>query len=560
LPRRRTVVTDPALRRQRPRPAHAPRRGRLGRVGRLARLGAACVAGAAALALAPASPAGAHATLQGTTPAAEQVIDAAPQAVELRFDEPVEILDGAVQAYGPDGERVDTGSAELVDGGLVVRAPIEGGAEGTYTVAWRVTSEDSHTLDGSFVFHVGRETGAVTLDDGSSTALDVVGGVGRWLGFAGTLCAAGAALLCVLVARGDGEARARERLATFAGVAAVVGVLGVGISLVATLADSAGRSFVDAIGLVPDLAWDTRPGQLSIIRIVLGLLVAAAAFARPVWRRAPGVAAALGLASLVVASLAGHAWTAPARWVAVTADVAHLSALALWVGGVAALLVALPVASERLRVASRFSALALGAVAVVVVSGTVSGYQQVRSFDALFDTGYGQLLMVKVLVFLPLLVLGYANRAHLIPLVERTAAPLTRSLRAEVAVAGAVLALTASLIHQAPARATVSEPYDTTVTVEQGRMDATVDPATAGANDIHLFFYEADGADMDVDAVQVTAATEGVPARRLTVTPILPNHVTVTGASLPSPGAWTIEVTAVVQGAPLVFTFEVPIR
>ena len=30
-------------------------------------------------------------------------------------------------------------------------------------------------------------------------------------------------------------------------------------------------------------------------------------------------------------------------------------------------------------------------------------------------------------------------------------------------------------------------------------------------------------------------------------------------ASLPSPGTWTVEVTAVQAGQPLVFTFEVPI-
>ena len=449
----------------------------------------------------------------------------------------------------------------MVDGGLTVRAPIDAEAQGTYTVAWRVTSEDSHTLTGSFVFHLGRETGAVSLDDsGSSTALDVVGGVGRWLGFAGTLSAAGAALLALLVARGSGEEAARRRLGTFAAATAAVGVVGVGVSLVASLADSTGRTFFAAVGLVPDLGWDTRTGQLAIVRVVLGLAVTAVALARPVWRRSPVPVAALALASLVVASLSGHAWTAPARWLAVAADVGHLSALALWVGGVAALLVALPVAGDRLGVAAKFSNLALGAVAVVVVTGLVSGWQQVRTLDGLFQTGYGQLLLIKVLVFLPMLVLGYANRYHLVPLVERTAAPLTRSLRAEVAVAGAVLAITASLIHQAPARATLAEPFATEVTIEQGTMEATVEPATAGANDIHLFFYDPDGGQLDADAVQVTASTEGVPARRLTVTPILPNHVTVSGASLPSPGAWSVEVTAVVQGTPLVFNFEVPIR
>jgi hypothetical protein len=123
-----------------------------------------------------------------------------------------------------------------------------------------------------------------------------------------------------------------------------------------------------------------------------------------------------------------------------------------------------------------------------------------------------------------------------------------------------VLAITASLIHQAPARATVTESFATTVTIEGGVMDAAVDPAQAGANDIHLYFSDSSGGALAVDAVQVTVATGDVPARRLGVTPILPSHVSVLGASLPSPGTWTVEVTAVREGTPLVFSFEVPIR
>ena len=102
-----------------------------------------------------APPAGAHATLTGTVPAADEVVDAVPDVVELQFDEPVETVGGAVEVFGPDGERVDLGSVDTDDGGATLRAPIEGDAIGTYTVAWRVTSEDSHTLTGSFVFHNG---------------------------------------------------------------------------------------------------------------------------------------------------------------------------------------------------------------------------------------------------------------------------------------------------------------------------------------------------------------------------------------------------------------------
>jgi copper transport protein len=268
-------------------------------------------------------------------------------------------------------------------------------------------------------------------------------------------------------------------------------------------------------------------------------------------------------ASLVTVTLAGHAWTAPNRSVAVVSDLAHLGAVAVWTGGLLALLVALPAlpTDGRARLATRFSAVALGAVVVVAVSGTVSGWQQVRTLEALTSTAYGRLLLAKVAGFAVLVVLGWLNRTRLVPLVERTVAPLTRSMRVEVAVAAVVLGLTAALIHQPPARAEVTEPYQTTVSAAGATLDLTVDPATAGPNDLHLYFLDAAGtAPLAVDAVQVTASTSGVPARRLPVTPVSTNHVTVAGASLPSAGTWTIDVTAIRAGVPLVFTSEVPIR
>ena len=319
----------------------------------------------------------------------------------------------------------------------------------------------------------------------------------------------------------------------------------------------------DALALVTEAAPDTRTGQLALVRVGLGLATAVAALVPVVWRRLPGLVLALAAATALVTTIAGHAWTAPERWVAVVSDLAHLGAVSVWVGGLVALLAVLPLlaSDDRARLAARFSAVALVAVVVVAVSGTVSGWQQVRTLDGLTSTSYGRLLLAKVAGFAVLVVLGWANRARLVPLVRRTVAPLRRSLRIELAVAAVVLALTAALIHQPPARTSASDgPYDTSVEADGGELlSATVEPAEAGSNDIHLYFTDPAGTPLGVDAVQVTAATTDVPARRLQVTPVTPDHVTVAGASLPSPGTWTIEVTAVQAGDPLVFTFEVPI-
>lgn len=600
-----------------------------------------------------APPAAAHATLTGTTPAADSVLDAAPTEVELVFDEPVEVVDDAIRVFGPDGDRVDDGTVETADGGAVLRAPLTAGAEGTYTVAWRVTSEDSHTLSGSFVFHHGTETGSVALDDGGTHVTTTVGGaVGRWLGLAGTLAAVGAATVALLLGRrspeggdltGDGDA-ADDGLATTGGdgdgaasgdtpavppptegrmpghgprpgdvpggatddealaagsaggtatatadppitvapatgpvagvpaaqarlrhlglAGALVGAMGSLLAVLAVVAESGGRTLAGGVGQVLEVAPDVRTGQLGLLRVALALVAAAAVVVA--WRRSPVPALVAAAGALAAGALAGHAWTAPDRGVAVAADLAHLGAVAAWAGGLPALLVALPllVPGERARLATRFSGLAVAAVAVVATSGTVSGWQQVRTLDGLTSTTYGRLLLAKAVGFAALVVAGWANRSRLVPAVARTVAPLRRSLRVEIVVAAVVLALTAVLVHEPPARAaTPAGPYDTTVTAPGGEVvSATVDPATAGTNDIHLYFYGPGGTEpLAVDAVQVTAATVDVPPRRLQVTPVTPEHVTVAGASLPSAGTWTVEVTAVQAGEPLIFTLEVPI-
>ena len=598
------------------------------RVARTPVLGGAALALAAGLVAAGAAPAGAHATLIATAPAADGVVDAVPDLVELQFDEPVETVDDAVQVFGPDGGRVDLGTVEAADGGATLRAPVEADARGTYTVAWRVTSEDSHTLTGSFVFHNGTRTGAVDLDaGGGGTATSVLGGVGRWLGFAGALAAVGAATVALLLpprpagagagragrrpgdatgpgsdpgppggagASGDagtasgaaatltvpdaptvpdaegapaaaphghGAASARLRRVALGGAAA--SAVGAALALLAVVAEGSGRSAYDALAVVADVAPETRTGRLALLRVALAASAAIVAGVPALWRRTPVPVLATAAASLVVATLAGHAWTAPDRGLAVAADLVHLGAVAVWIGGLVALLAVLPLLGPdgRASTAARFSGLAVVAVVLVAVSGTVSGWQQVRTLDALTSTTYGRLLVAKVAGVAVLVALGYRNRTQLVPLVGRAVGPLRRSLRVEVVVAAVVLAVTAALIHQPPARTQATEPFDTTVTAASGEvLTATVDPAEAGPNDIHLYVFGPDGAEpAAVDAVQVTAATDGVPARRLQVTPVSTNHVTVAGASLPSSGTWTIEVTAVQAGRPLVFRFEVTI-
>ncbi|MYS53699.1 transporter, partial [Streptomyces sp. SID6013] len=109
------------------------------------------------LVLAGAGPASAHAALTSTDPGDGTVLDRAPAHVTLTFSESVGLRDDSFRVLDPGGHRLHTGEAGRADGRSdTARVALPGKlGEGTYTVAWRVVSADSHPVSGAFTFSVG---------------------------------------------------------------------------------------------------------------------------------------------------------------------------------------------------------------------------------------------------------------------------------------------------------------------------------------------------------------------------------------------------------------------
>lgn len=547
----------------------------------------------------PARPASAHATLQSTDPLADRLIQAVPESVRLVFDEPVSTSTGSVQVIGPDGSRAD-GGVETEDGGRTVRVRTSGAAEGTYTVAYRVVSDDGHTIAGSFVFHVRIRTGAAEIDQSVPVLTSAAGGLGRWLSYAGAVVAVGAAAMLVLARSHGGPGRALGRLAAMiAGGAAVAG-LGADLAVLAQTATTTGRSLVASASLVPEVAADSRPVAVALARA--SVLLAAALIAVIGRRRPAALIAAGGLAAAagLLAPIAGHPWTADPRALAVPADGLHLVAASVWIGLLAVLATSADFLRDPERAARQVSSVALGGAAVVLVTGAVSSWLLLGSLDALLRTASGQLVILKVIGFVALVLLGWFNRSRLIPLLapsssgpasataaadegarveggdptsEPTDPPaadagvraaamrrLVTSVRAEVVVAALVLAVTAGLVNQPPGRDVVDRPFSEVVTVDGVSMLLEVRPGKAGANEMHMYVTDADGRPSSVDALEMKVSTDQIPERRAATEQLTPDHAVAYGVSMPNPGEWTVRITTVRLGAPTEFVFEVPIR
>jgi methionine-rich copper-binding protein CopC len=108
---------------------------------------------ALALVLAAAAPAGAHAVLLRSSPARRAILTAAPDRVQLWFNEAIEprfstigVVDAAGRPVDRGDARVDPEDPKRLSIGL---RPL---GRGTYRVRFRVLSVDGHVVEGAFPF------------------------------------------------------------------------------------------------------------------------------------------------------------------------------------------------------------------------------------------------------------------------------------------------------------------------------------------------------------------------------------------------------------------------
>jgi methionine-rich copper-binding protein CopC len=113
-------------------------------------------AASAALSLFAWSSALAHAHLVRATPAEGGTVKDAPAEVVLKFNERLEPAFSSAVIRDSAGKQIDKTDAQVDKADrTVIRVSLPPLAPGLYTVEWRVTSSDSHKVNGNFTFKVG---------------------------------------------------------------------------------------------------------------------------------------------------------------------------------------------------------------------------------------------------------------------------------------------------------------------------------------------------------------------------------------------------------------------
>ncbi len=528
-----------------------------------------------AAAIAPAV-ASAHALLVGTQPVTGTTVKSTPHGVIFEFNQAVGGTLGAVRVYNGAGAEVDDGDISHPDAnehwlgvGLPASLP-----EGTYTATYRVISADTHIVYGGLVFNIGHPSRSTQTVAGligrnrSGPVTNVAFGVVRALDYLSIALVVGTLVFLLWVTPpallgGGFERRAWRLLGSGLALGVLVGVVGILLQS----AEAAGLSLWGSLKWsVISNVLSSRFGWVWGVRAVLFAVSLAALRMRRqrcfrVWL---GAVCAYAVAT---PALAGHASIQSPVWAFFPADVGHVLAASVWVGGIACLVFALPLATRAVEpelrtpmlveVLGRFSPLALAAVAVLAVTGVVQAYIDIRSVNALTHTTYGELVLLKTGLLGMLIGLGAINRERVIPtlrrLVEARATPgeagvlLRRSTRGELAAMICVFGVTAALVAYAPPIDAASGPFAVNVALGPAELEAYVTPARVGANAMHLYLINgrtgAPFTGTQQFTVTASLAAKGIGPLSESAYVTGPGHYTVPDAILSPAGTWTVTVT-----------------
>jgi putative copper export protein/methionine-rich copper-binding protein CopC len=443
----------------------------------------AALAAFAALAACPAG-AAAHPFLIQSSPAPGTIAPQAPRNVALSFTQSVDPQASSIHVSGPGGRPIPTAGVARTGPTTLTTRLAAAPPTGVYKVSWVARGADGHTVSGSFPFGVpgpgGRppphveQLGAPGSPGrqkaSNERTIDVVT---RWLGIvaAGMLLAGFAVRLR---ARSGDDARwSRVRAAAVA-----VTALASAEAVQAAARGSGGAAWHEIVA-------EPR-GQLALIRLAAMIALAFALAGLRSARAADAATGAGGLAALVTYALEGHVQTITHGAVAgYAAQIVHVTAAGVWVGGLVLLGTGVVRGREALRA---FAPIAAVAVGLLVIGGALVAVREVHAWYFLRWSTYGRVVIAKVALLLALLAL-----AGLTVLALRRGRAAGWPLRVEAAGAVVVVLLASTLAGLPPGRGQLLPAQRgnlltgasfATVSTQRTAAGIALAPARPGANEL----------------------------------------------------------------------------
>jgi copper transport protein len=554
---------------------------------------------------------GLHAQYDHSNPASNARLPSGkpPKQVQVWFTETVDPHFSDLKVYNQARQRVDLNDSHAADAYSLLVSLRPNLPDAAYTVVFsNISSEDGHHVVGAFNFVVG--AGALPTNTDALLAQVQSGqnnfngwSVGlRWLNYLGMALLLGTVAFILFVWRPTfvslrkqmGAAIKKADVGVEQGALRIVGVSML-LLIVATLAfliyqaafasDSAPWEIVSN-GALSNLLLQSRFGVVWWIRVAL-LIVAGGAVLLS-WRRLfqrakrPRVLynflLFLSIAIMTTTSLDAHAAAKAEARLLLPLDLIHLVSTGFWIGGVCCLAILVPIGVRKLAGGSgertqllavllpRFSVVAICSVVLLIVTGTIQAVFDVGSWEALWDSSYGQTLLIKIGLFVLLLALGAFHLLRISPQLRAFAVSAEgvvdaaeagkvrttfgRSIRVEAALAVVLLVIVGALTSLSPPPPGVAarSASGSAPLAYQGKMadlvySLVINPGRVGMNTFEVSLKGRDGQPLTkADGVRLrfTLLDMDMGTQELDLMPVpdQPGHYTVNSIALSMSGHW----------------------
>ncbi|MDX2137760.1 MAG: copper resistance protein CopC [Chloroflexota bacterium] len=519
---------------------------------------------------------GAHSNLERSEPTANASLAETPEEIRLWFTEPLEAAFSSFRLLDSNGIQVDTPASQLdpVDEHQLFM-DVTALPDGLYTVVWYVVSgTDGHATEGSFSFGINAAPIAATLPPVVEPVITPESTIIRSLHLlAASLTVGGIgfrlfAWFPVISSSAPSGNRWQRWLVVSGWVA-----LGVVLAGVLMLQTSISGN-LDLWNTLTDPALmtvltQTTFGTLWLVRAALWVLLGGILWLAYKQRRGLWVAFFISGVLLLIHSLFSHASAVEDSVIAIVVHWLHSFVTALWLGGLAAfagVLVAsrsdntLPVGSVS-RLTAAFSNYARVLVAALVISGSYAAWLHIGSLEALFTTNYGMALLLKLILFMPLLVIAAINlvwtQRRLVAGDEVWVSRLRGLIGVEIALLCTILLLVGMMTAGNPARATQAlrsvvytipetEPYFGMEMSGNQMMHLEIIPGYVGENEFILMPLDEQGEPItDASLIRMRFENRDQNLGRSELRPQATGMgvYSASGVNLSMPGEWRIRVT-----------------
>lgn len=518
----------------------------------------------------------AHANPVFIEPPPNTVLEAAPAEIRMGFTEPLEQQFSKINLRDKDGNILNTPPTQIDPNDPTQMSIVPGDLpDGLYTVVWRALSAaDGHPSLGSYPLVIGD---ASLLQGSANQVVESIrpdSSFIRWsnlISLALTMGGIGFLLFVWTPAAPQPTPAIERRILMLIWIGWILmGVTGF-LLLVLQYSLATGNPLLTGIDgdSLNSVVADTRFGHLWLSRTALWAgLGGALGFARTD-RWFYGVALLLAGLILAINSAFSHANGAYDLTASVASDWLHLTATALWVGGLMHFISIIgplrstftPAAPLLGNLVARFSNFARVSVAILFITGLYNSWLQVGSVDALLTTPYGQALLIKLILIVPVISLAFVNLIYTHRGLEAGheiwSARLRGLISAEIVLTVAILGAVGVMTSTTPARITLAQraanppapapqPIKDVSTVNGLLIQFDASPGWVGENTFTLKLVDSNGLpinDVSLIRMRFESQTQNSGESELRPERVAEGAYRIAGANLSAPGEWRIRVT-----------------